>query len=89
MWYLVNLPGNKLNVAVRTEKNSIAADCLNKVSVVQEKPANRAKAPPERCGFILRTLTFSRNHEFRAISKCKSKNFTIKTSEKELGLLCT
>lgn len=41
MWYLVNLPGNKLNVAVKTEKNSIAADCLNKVSfdwfaVVQE-----------------------------------------------------
>lgn len=33
MWYLVNLPGNKLNVAVKTEKNSIAADCLNKVSV--------------------------------------------------------
>lgn len=32
MWYLVNLPGNKLNVAVKTEKNSIAADCLNKVS---------------------------------------------------------
>lgn len=32
MWYLVNLPGNKLNIAVRTEKNSIAADCLNKVS---------------------------------------------------------
>jgi len=32
MWYLVNLPGNKLNVAVRSEKNSIAADCLNKVS---------------------------------------------------------
>lgn len=31
MWYLVNLPGNKLNVAVKTEKNSIAADCLNKV----------------------------------------------------------
>lgn len=34
MWYLVNLPGNKLtSVAVKTEKNSIAADCLNKVSV--------------------------------------------------------
>ena len=33
MWYLVNLPGNKLNVAVKTEKHSIAADCLNKVSV--------------------------------------------------------
>lgn len=32
MWYLVNLPGNKLNIAVKTEKNSIAADCLNKVS---------------------------------------------------------
>lgn len=32
MWYLVNLPGNNLNVAVKTEKNSIAADCLNKVS---------------------------------------------------------
>lgn len=32
MWYLVNLPGNKLNVAVKTDKNSIAADCLNKVS---------------------------------------------------------
>ncbi|CRK97313.1 CLUMA_CG010707, isoform A [Clunio marinus] len=31
MWYLVNLPGNKLNIAVKTEKNSIAADCLNKV----------------------------------------------------------
>lgn len=33
MWYLVNLPGNKLNIAVKPEKNSIAADCLNKVSV--------------------------------------------------------
>ena len=31
MWYLVNV-GNKINVAVKTEKNSIAADCLNKVS---------------------------------------------------------
>lgn len=34
MWYLVNLPGNKLNIAVKTEKNSIAADCLNKVSLI-------------------------------------------------------
>lgn len=32
MWYLVNLPGNKLKIAVKTERNSIAADCLNKVS---------------------------------------------------------
>jgi len=31
MWYLVNLPGNRPNIAVKTEKNSIAADCLNKV----------------------------------------------------------
>lgn len=36
MWCLVNLPGNKLNVAVKTEKNSIAADCLNKVSVCDD-----------------------------------------------------
>lgn len=34
MWFLVNLPGNKLNVAVKSDRNSIAAECLNKVSKI-------------------------------------------------------
>lgn len=32
MWFLVNLPGNKLKIAVKSDRNSIAAECLNKVS---------------------------------------------------------
>ncbi|CAO1379271.1 unnamed protein product [Diamesa hyperborea] len=31
MWFLVNLPGNKLKIAVKSDRNSIAAECLNKV----------------------------------------------------------
>lgn len=42
-WYLVNLPGNKLNIAVKTEKNSIAADCLNKVSLPVKVGAEKSE----------------------------------------------
>lgn len=34
MWFLVNLPGNKLKIAVKSDRNSIAAECLNKVSII-------------------------------------------------------
>lgn len=36
MWFLVNLPGNKLNIAVKSDRNSIAAECLNKVSKINQ-----------------------------------------------------
>lgn len=61
-WYLVNLPGNKLNIAVKTEKNSIAADCLNKVSLAVKVAAEKWRCcygdsvikKPDWYGFELR-----------------------------------